>query len=86
MQTNSTSETELQEKVQEAYSNAADSPEDSLRFPSDSVSHQVWVTQLNYCEAFLKRLWAVSPVFPACLSTPRPGRVYCLRPCLWRRH
>ena len=71
MQTNSTSETELQEKVQEAYSNAADSPEDSLRFPSDSVSHQVWVTQLNYCEAFLKRLWTVSPVFPTCLSTPR---------------
>ena len=42
-----------------------------IRFPSDSVSHRVWVTQLNYCEAFLKRLWTVSPVFPTCLSTPR---------------
>jgi len=48
-----------------------------IRFPSDSISHQVWVTRLNYCEAFLKRLWTVSPVFPTCLSTPRsrPGSI-----------
>jgi|GEM_PF-3024026 hypothetical protein len=87
MQTNSTSKRELREKVREAYSNAADSPEDSHPFP---VKFH-FASSLGYPAELLRSLTQTSVnrftgVSNVSVYAEIPARVYCLRPWLWRRH
>ena len=87
MQTNSTSKRELREKVREAYSNAADSPEDSHPFP---VGFH-FASSLGYPAELLRSLPQTSVdrftgVSNVSVYAEIPARVYCLRPWLWRRH
>ena len=87
MQTNSTSIRELREKVREAYSNAADSPEDSHPFP---VKFH-FASSLGYPAELLRSLTQTSVnrftgVSNVSVYAEIPARVYCLRPWLWRRH